>query len=113
MSVSDSCQRIFLTKIVYSPGADGKNTVDLDPADVIGVLPPELLALGDDLRVLIYDSTNLLHFGLQAFLSKVYRITDGSIRIGGKSFILSQMHIHVGYDIKCQNTEDLGPQQLG
>jgi hypothetical protein len=79
------------------------STAEIDPADILGVLPQELLDLGGDLRVVLWDNDGTVIFTVNNFLSKTYKYTHGKIRFGAKHLQADQLRVVVGGLITCSD----------
>jgi len=91
----------FALLIDTAPKTDNGNEplADLDPADVVALVPTELGSDSSRVKVFIIDDKEVIKFPLEIFMSKTYRRTANGVRIGGHLFRYIDSFIVIGYDI--------------
>jgi hypothetical protein len=98
----------------WQPEALGTTTGhEIDPSDVVRGLPDCLGKQQSELRVFIYDGSHSVTYGMQAFLSKSYKIRDGLVWFGSVPIKLESLRIIIGYEIRVYAPEQLPCPSLG
>lgn len=82
-------------------GETALNTFEVEPADILGVVPLKLLNLGNDLWIVISDGESWYEYTIDSFMQKKLKYRKGALRIGQRWMRVNELRITVGAKITC------------
>jgi hypothetical protein len=82
---------------------DGTEEMQFEPGRALSPLQLEWHLAKYPIVVVISDGAQSVEYDLETFISKTYRLNNGSIRFGALKFQLCSLHIMIGWKLLLED----------